>query len=511
MEDIIDLCRAFEYDIVIDKLNINSYGPKPSQILKYAIDNVCIDLIIELFIIDNISPAIVHDIMINPLLYPTFELLLENNNELCAHISAIVDHSDVLIHYDEQLLTIIMKYLSMGKLIQNIFNKAITTDNLKLIDMLFKLNYDIKSAFDIMIRTRRYLFSPVPRVSFGTFIYLNTYGVDVISYCKIFSIGFCYSGDISGLKFCLENGVDVNYILGLSINPSIDKFQLLLDYGADLNHLTLDNIASCMDRNRDNVDIFIYLIEHGLDISSYLNQLMFRAIDNDCPCVMKYLIKLGADIHLENDKILFYACKRGSSTKCVEILLINGADIRARGNHILHFVGYGEPVQSYMYYSNWFNIAKILIKAGADICDPVQIFCLYVTRLTQCQYDEELFTYFLDASDINFNTQIDPALKKNAHTVGIKNIDLIEYVLELVVYFAPVELIKLCIRYGLDPHINNCGPLKIAIQWNKLKAVKILLDCDSTLDPNFESDVSSDMIDLLDSYHIAYKLKKLID
>lgn len=118
---------------------------------------------------------------------------------------------------------------------------------------------------------------------------------------------------------------------------------------------------------------------------------------------------------------------------------------------------------------------------------------IYALRV--CEYDEELFKYFLDLS-IDLNNKFNVDILKCIYN------DNVEYILDVVIYFGQIDLFKLCLAYGADPYINNHNPIKTAIIENELEIIKILLDMESVVDPNFKSVVDQSTIDLLEQYQI---------
>ena len=72
--------------------------------------------------------------------------------------------------------------------------------------------------------------------------------------------------------------------------------------------------------------------------------------------VIKYLVKIGANVRYDNDTALIFACK-WSSLKVVKFLVENGADITAQNNSILNYAcNHGR-----------LDITKYLVSLGADM------------------------------------------------------------------------------------------------------------------------------------------------
>jgi ankyrin repeat protein len=500
--EIIDLFHKGTYDAIMDNLKIIICGTLAPRykILIYAIKVNNIELITELFVAENLSSRAIIDIMAKPELYPTLEFLLESNrNNLCVLVRKILK-SDALYsikrNMNVELLNIINTYLRSDYIMERICDGALNTHQLEILDELFKLGHDIKSAINAIMVFRKNnpnITVCEPKIIFDTYIYLEKYGVDCVSYINIIGIIFYHTGDIKGLEYCLENGLDANYVLGQTRSSvSVDTINCLLKYGADLNILNLENIEHIISTCDVNLSVTKYLVDNGLELNNYFNQLLLYTVTHKCYLTMAYLIDLGADVNMEDGLILYYACRLGS-VECVNYIVDLGANMCTG---ILLFVGY-TPFAYTLGYGKWFEIAKKLLAHGAQIKNPMYIFCLYISRLAGCAYDAELFTYFLDNLCIDLNGKFDVNIKmKSGCSPDIK------YILDAVVWFGPPAFLKLCLAYGADPYINNHSPLMIAIYERNFVAVKILLELGSTVDSYFVSDTSKEIIELLDGYGI---------
>jgi len=449
---------------------IDSCDNNPTHILEYAIANSHIDLFIEFFTVDNLSSNILCRIEKKPSLYPIFESVLKTNSLLVAKISDMLSCSALVLIIPEKnnipLLNIILEYLSTDAVIQQIIYYSIITNNTNFIDIIFTYGYDIRPVFDTIK-------IPHAKIKFDTIIYLEKYNINIFPHIDDLGAMFFNLKDLPGLKFCLDNGANPNHILYWLENSNIDTIKCLLEYDIDINCLTINQIKNIIINEDANLNIIIYLVENGLIMNDYFDNLMIHTINTNCPQTAKYLISLGADIHFDDNLLLFCACKIGN-IKFVELLLEYGA---IANDSILLFVETdltkydNDELYIQNGYHNWFKIAKILIKHGAIITDPKYLFCIYLCRLLQTPMDEELFTILLDLG-IDLNTRVDFRI------TGKTN----KYILESVVCCHYPELTKLCLKYGADPYINNHGPLREAIRWNNKESIKILLDLGSTLD-----------------------------
>lgn len=510
--EIIDLCDKEQYDMVISNLNISEHNYRSSaeRILVYAITHNNIDLIVHLFSPDNMTNDIISHIISNPNLYPTLEFMLSTNTELCKSISKILPYvpyiQNIPKENNTQLLNIIIKYLSTNKVIRKIIANSISNNNLNIIDILFENNYDIKSVFSKILHPCYLDGTPIT-----TFISLQKYGIDMnIHINKISKIILNTGNDTIGIKYCLENGADPNYIIRkIKYRTNLNITKCILQYIPDINSLDAEVIIKIGGYCNDvNLEGFHYLVNSRLDASKYMYDLIYHFILYDTNNNLEKLINLGYDIPDINN--LFFISVRSGRIECAKILLKNGADIHMDNNVIILFIDYDIPKLELMHpnlrhcsHSKWFAVAKFLIDSGAIINDIQYTFCLYVARLNNCKYHEELFTHFLNMG-VDLDAKFDLTCKKNmADDIHIT------YILEAIVYAGSIELLQLCLKYGANLHINNFGSLHTAIWYNKLDIVKFLLDVDSIVDPNFECNVTTEMIDLLDQYQIPHKLKKI--
>lgn len=470
--------------------------------LKYAIANSDINLINELFTVENITTIDVFNIIRKPKLYPTLQLLLENNEALCNCVGKKITSYNIREYIyrngNVELLKLCKTYLSSGGILQEIFDKAISKGNLVLLNMLFEIGYDMDVAFD-----RTTIFEGYgeindvydSQITFDTFLYLDNIGIDILYHINKVYLNFCYANDIRGLEFCLANGIDADFVFSKIRNPvSIDITKCLLDHGLHIDKLNFDTIKKFMSGGNNSASI-IYLIENGLDTSDYLYPLLNFCIGRSIDIII-YFVNTGMDINTMN-KLLLESCYL-DNIECVKFLLDSGADIHCKNNSILDFTyEYG---MNYV-QDNCFPISKLLISRGATSNNPIYTLCLSIRKLSICKFDAELFTYFLDLG-IDLNSKFDIDVKKM-----FKINDTVEYILDAIVYFGQTELFKLCLKYGANPHINNHTPLAIAVKMNRLEIIKILLDLGSVVDPHIEYIAKKSTINLLNEYQIDHKLR----
>jgi ankyrin repeat protein len=441
--------------------------------------------------------------------YDILEIILEKNLDQCINI---LDNSEIYLSNVEELpnknnirlLNIILKYLPLDRIILPLINHTIHANNTHILDILFNAGFNIKAEFDKYISNSS-LFDYFS-LKKETYLHLQNYNIDLDQYINRLAELYFDTDDVSGLEFCLDFGADVDHVIKkINYLSSVDVIKSLVNRGGNINLMDPEAIKYISDEDF-GMDIIIYLVDNGLDISEYVTDLILAAVDMNRPIMLSYYIKMGVDIHFQNDLLLFYSAYRGY-IECVEILLENGADVHADNDSILLFsVRINIPVEMFEddedrnhdEIKNHFKIANILIKAGAISNNYAAVFCSLVLNLICIPFDKELFTYLLD-QNINLSEKIDS---------DIQSLPLTEYIFELVVAVGSIELLNMCLEYGVDLYINNYSPLKTAIRYNKLESVKILLKLGCRLDENFECRTIGDIIDEVDRYGIIHNLIK---
>lgn len=474
------------------------------NLLDDAIKNSDIDAVKTLFTVSHVNSRNICDILYKPELYSVLESLLKNDAELCEAVCKILTDGWYIIYRIARnitvpMLNIVLSYLSFDEFLQEIFNQAVSAGNLQVLDTLFASDYDMKLAFDKTDIFNFYNYANgkyEPNIIFSTFVHLGKLGINIVDYVNIVCMDFCYSNDVTALVFCFDNGINVDDVFSRIDHPiTIEIIDCLLQYGANLNKLTLYDITRIMYHGT-NWPVILYLIKNGLDTSNYLYELLTYCVKYSLDAI-KYFVNLGVDIDIIN-KLLWKACKY-TQIECVVYLLENGSDIHYKNNSILNLVHYS--INSHN--NNWMDITKLLIKHGAVPNDLMYTFCLYIIMIRSHRFDVELFTYFLNTG-INPNNKFDLKIKdKYVYE------DNVEYILDAIVYVDKIDLLMLCLEYGADPYINNHSPLKLAIKMNRLEFINLLLKLGSIVDPDLDYCVNIATIDLLDQYQINHKLKKI--
>ena len=338
--------------------------------------------------------------------------------------------------------------------------------------------------------------------SVDMFVLLSKYQVDVFSHINEFYIDAIVIGDLDFIKFCLENGVDINYDNGAAQSKSIryemiNIAEYLAQNGADINFFDIDQIIRCECGDEQVCKFIKYLVDSGINLNP--NQHMINAVAMGSMYLTGYFIELGADIHIEDDLALFTAAHYGH-TNMVTFLLEMG--ISTDNDKILPFISdskskeYEEIIARIKILANdvgpipilvlvhvemdLSKIFKILITNGFPKLDPLLFIC--ILKDYRFVVDEEILEYFIE-NGFDIHTEYDG-----------------QTILEISVLYHRKELIKLLLDYGIR---GKDSALKTAFKYSDSEMIRSLLDHGAEFDPETECNVFHDVIDLLETYGIV--------
>lgn len=240
-----------------------------------------------------------------------------------------------------------------------------------------------------------------------------------------------------------ENKTFLNNLLLSSNSFSyVDKYKiikLLISFGAN----SYDEILLSASKQGHNKIIKLVLVS-GADV--HVNNdapLRYACLKNQVRSV-KLLIKHGADIHAENDEALIYACKYGN-LKVVKILLAYGAKIHTRYDRVLKIAC----------KSNNVKIVRLLLKSGATVSNDI-------------------------LATINCSREIVNLLLKAGANVHADN----EKILRKACECNDIDLFKLAVKFGADIHVNDDLPLIIAADTNNIRIAKLLIHLGANVSAN---------------------------
>jgi hypothetical protein len=360
------LRSQFEQEHILRKLPDKyefelTYDLDSQHILAYVTYIANIELFPYVLTSDSLCPYILINILRNPKLYSVLGHLLEQNTNLCEVFCNILNSEccwtishDIVSQNNILLLKFILQHCANNKITLLIIEVAICANNLELLGILFNSGMDVKSVFDMFMNdiifidgeftitldsTRkgvvyRTYFTYTLAINFATIAWLVSHEIHITNHIDKISAIYINANDLLGIKYCVENGADVNYLLReIPEKVNLDIVKYLIDNGADVNKLEFENIIRIMK----STEIIILLIESGLDISEYKFKLVLRSISNCNDVLVTYLIKLYPDlIPMEDNLLLFYATYTGY-LNIISILLDHGADIHANNDSISLF------------------------------------------------------------------------------------------------------------------------------------------------------------------------------
>ena len=286
-------------------------------------------------------------------------------------------------------------------------------------------------------------------------------------------------GDPDLLWFLREEGMDFKTYGGRVLQKVVydgnnDAAQLLLDFGADFNAPSCDEVpytALQAAARTSDIELAKILIDAGADVNAPAwddpgcTALQGAILEEQIELV-KILIDAGADVNARacdevGDTALQVAVYH-QQIEVVKILIDAGADVNApacdkNGNTALQAAVSCQQIE----------MVKILIDAGADVnapaCDEVGDTALQVAVYHQ---QIEVVKILIDAgADVNA-----PACDKNGNTA-----------LQAAVSCQQIEMVKILIDAGADVNAPACyedgyTALQAAVSRQQIEVVKILID-----------------------------------
>ena len=171
---------------------------------------------------------------------------------------------------------------------------------------------------------------------------------------KIVSYGCSYLA----MKIMLNNNDSIDNINKQFIKASrygyLPVVKLLIDLGANI-HIN-DDSAIIWASSNGHLSIVELLINSGANIHAQNNQAIICASCQGYLSIVKLLIESGADIHVQNDQAIINASYQGYLSM-VKLLIESGANIHAQNNAAI----ISSARQGYT------SVVKLLIESGADI------------------------------------------------------------------------------------------------------------------------------------------------
>lgn len=283
------------------------------------------------------------------------------------------------------------------------FINAIENNDLNMLTKIIFENFDLNTLFKSYCSYD---------YSIDVLTLLQENGVDIS--CRIYYIGeaMVKKNNLSGALYCLNNGVDIDYLLGYSVHSrNIDLVKYFLQNGANMSRVYVEDIYELMEyySKPNGLKIISLLVEYGFPILSRIKYYAMKAVINDRPDILEYFTTIGLDLRDNDDELLMYAIIY-SRKDLIEYLLENGADINARNNIALDLCGILCDMRNAVLVEN--NLLKntggafeshqmilptfkLLIKKGAISNNIENTFVSHIFT-NHNNIDEEIFIWFLD-------------------------------------------------------------------------------------------------------------------
>lgn len=213
------------------------------------------------------------------------------------------------------------------------------------------------------------------------------------------------------------------------------------DKRLDIDEFTKEHIVSLLSAaiKGNSLDKFKFLLERGapLDLDEDLLIAAAKSLD-----ITKYLlVKLGANVHANDDMALIKATEKGQ-TKIVKLLLSKGANVHARDEEALF-----HAIKKLK-----LPLVKCLVEAGADITarDGKAL------KDAMDKKSVEITNYLLEVGG-------------NAHSRGEEN-------LLLAIQNDQLDGVKYLVEHGANIHASNDKPLRLAAEKSRFEILKYLIE-----------------------------------
>lgn len=236
--------------------------------------------------------------------------------------------------------------------------------------------------------------------------------------------------------------------LALARQGETEKIKELLENGFDLRlgeDIPVGEEAILWAAEKGHTETVKLLAQHGVNVQSYLNAPLRSAIDLGHAETVQALLDLGANPDCKKD-ILFVPAREGH-TKVVEILLDHGADIHVYQDSLLYWAAVNGRIET----------IKLMLQRGADIPGNRE------KALTgSVAYGHIETTKFLLSG-------IQP--RENGPTQK----ELYQKLLEHAAEKGQSGTIELLLDLGADMHANEEAAIKNAIKGESTQCIKFLL------------------------------------
>ncbi len=354
-----------------------------------------------------------------------------------------------------------------------------------------------------------------------SWIFLKKNGVDILS-LNMYKWTIChYCYDV--FEYLLEND-DKNdiviifrlileiYIPFAKINVGFDDskkrlIEILLLKGLDLNQ-AFCVLCGYNEYRTEDFEAIKYLIEVGADIHADNEYVLKLACEKNCLTLVKFLITKGADIHINNDEPMKIACTEGNveivkyfREICVDTCMENHILLRTaikKNNYRLVRYLLNENINiqtledillSWTLKYEHLDILMILKDIGVNMHTNNESVLSWACKKN---YQDIAIDLINDGANIHFDNDYIFRLSVKYNCVNIVERLLLdsdtnihsdnEFALKMACKNGNHQIVSKLIDKGANVMIDNYYPIIIAIKYNHLDIVNILLSQNIDMD-----------------------------
>ena len=254
-------------------------------------------------------------------------------------------------------------------------------------------------------------------------------------------------------------------------NKNIKCAKTLLKLGSDIH--TNNEFALEWSCCHGHIEIVKFLVENGANIHVNNDRVFRLSIENGHLEIVKFLVEKGAGIHIYDDYALEWYSTI-NNIDMVKFLIEKGADIHAKDNRALKMSSFNGRI----------DVVKFLVEKGADIRAENDFAFRY-----SCINDHIDVVKFLIEKGADIHAGDDYALKwscKRGH------IEVVKYLIEkgsnihagndrALIWASEnnhIEIVKYLVEKGANIRTEDDYALRLASEKNHVEIVKFLISSD---------------------------------
>lgn len=310
--------------------------------------------------------------------------------------------------------------------------------------------------------------------------------------------------DVKNMLETYKNNKTMMFLFDLSISLKQAAFkghleiaELLVKYGANINVDQGEPLSVASQEGK--FDVVKYLVSKGANVQAENNFAIRKSSERGHYEIVKFLYENGADIHAENNYALRKACER-QHFEIVQYLIQQGADVNVDDDFCLRkivnlnnlqimklLIDNGANIHvdndyilRYATDYNFYDITEYLIKKGVDIINNSDAI------VNSCRRGNVRIVKLLLKNGVNIHINNEMPFKVatiNRHTNVIKYLlktinyqkEILNHLLEFSSDEGNLKVIKMLLKKNADINSNDRSPIKKASAKGRIKIVKYLL------------------------------------